>query len=103
MEAKWLASLRQYLHHINGAITLDKNYVPQLERVHDIYLMDTILRSQQFDAEEIRFLNYCRLYLQAVTLSDITTATGDYLDSNMIQGRKSLSSSDTKWHHNVMH
>ena len=42
--------------------------------------MDRILDSKTFDAEEIKRLNYCRLYLQAVTISDLTVIDGDQLD-----------------------
>lgn len=98
MEVKWLQSLRQYLHHINGSIELDKDYVPRTERLHDVYLMDCILHSEQFTAPEIRSLNYCRQYLQVVTLSDITKADGSHLDAYMMRGMLNRDSSQTKWH-----
>ena len=99
MEVKWLASLRNYLHHINGLIELDNDYVPSTERLHDFHLMDKVLRSEQFTAAEIRLINYCRLYLQVVTLSDITNATGDDLDPTLLAGMTNINSSQTKWHH----
>lgn len=99
MEVQWLNSLRQYLYHINGTIELDNVYVPRTERLHDIHLMDSILRSEQFTAPEIRQLNYCRLYLQVVTLSDITLANGNLLDLTMLHGKVNNKSSQTKWHH----
>lgn len=58
-----------------------------------------ILRSEQFTAQEIRLLNYCRLYLQVVTLSDITYANGYSLDLAMLHGKINNNSSQTKWHH----
>ena len=99
MEVKWLASLRQYLHHINGRIEVDNDYVPRTERLHDVHLMDSILRSEQFTAPELRLLNYCRMYLQVITLSDITLANGSSLDLAMLHGKVNNKSSQTKWHH----
>ena len=100
MEVKWLKSLRDYLREIHGSIQLDNDYIPGLERVHDHHIMDAIIQSNQFTPKEIRQLNYCRLYLQAVTISDITTAKGDCLDPYFIQGNISHpSSSVTTWHH----
>ena len=46
---------------------------------------------------EIRRLNYCRLYLQAVTISGITKITGDALDYSKLAGYPSLQSSNTNW------
>lgn len=60
--------------------------------------MDLILRSDKYKPHGIRKLNYCRLYLQAVTISDITIATGDYLDPSMLRGIPSVRSSISRWH-----
>ena len=97
--SKWLKSLREYMKHVGGWIELDNEYIPTAERVHDGYIMDMILTSQQFNDKEIRQLNYCRLFLQAVTLSDITQANGRMLDPNMLQGVPDIYSSTSRWHH----
>ncbi|KAI2494585.1 hypothetical protein MHU86_19955 [Fragilaria crotonensis] len=59
--------------------------------------MDHILEAGTFTASEIRRLNYCRLYLQAVTISDITMITGDVLDQSKLAGYPSLQSSKSHW------
>lgn len=59
--------------------------------------MDIIIQSARFTPTEIRKLNYCRLYLQAVTLSDITKPNGWELDPCLLQGRPSSYSSLTRW------
>lgn len=68
------------------------------QREHDSYLMDHILQqSGQFTPSQIRRLNYCRLYLQAVTMSDITDISGNKLDVSIRQGMPSEKSSTTQW------
>ncbi|KAI2493087.1 hypothetical protein MHU86_21471 [Fragilaria crotonensis] len=57
--------------------------------------MDGILSSGKFTAAEIRRLNYCRLYLQAQTLSDLTNITGDALDPAKLAGQISAECSVT--------
>jgi hypothetical protein len=52
-----------------------------------------------FTSEEITQINYCRLYLQAITLSDLTKAGGKRLDPHMLKGRQSMTSSVTRLHH----
>jgi hypothetical protein len=100
MEAKWLQSLREYLRHIGGSLQLDSSYIPSLERVHDHHIMDIIIQSAKFTPKEIKTLNYCRMYLQAVTLSDITNAAGNALDMHMLAGNvDNISSSISTWHH----
>jgi hypothetical protein len=74
IEVKWLTSLRSYLQEIDGSLELDNDGVLPIQRVNDFYLMTVILASGQFKPKEIRLLNYCRQYLQALTVSDITTA-----------------------------
>ena len=100
MEVKWLKSLREYLRHVGGSLHLDQSYVPDLERAHDHYIMDLIIKSDKYDPAEITQLNHCRLYLQAITLSDITNAKGDRLDQNFLHGIIGHASSSTNtWHH----
>ena len=89
MESKWLLSVRAYLQYVGGHLELDNDYVPSIERVHDSYIMDNIITSNQFTEREIRNLNYCRLHLQALTISDLTQANGRYRDTNMLHGKSS--------------
>ena len=74
MEVKWFALLWQYLQHIGGSIELDDPGTPPIQRVNDAYIMDVVLASGQFKSAQIQQINYCRMYLQAVTISDITRA-----------------------------
>jgi hypothetical protein len=67
--------------------------IPKLQRMYDIHLMDMIQNSQQFTASEVRHLNYCRLFLKAITLSDITHTTGTRLDGSKLDGAPSIYSS----------
>ena len=94
-ESKWLASLRKFLASINGTIELDEDFVPPLQRENDTYLMDAVLDSGKFKDAQITAINYCRLYLQVVTLSDISTADGTSLDMHKRDGHWSLLSSRT--------
>ena len=68
LESRWLSSLRTYLVFINAGLQLDKTGVAPLERRHDEFIMDQILLSMKFTNNEIKRLNYCRLYLGALTV-----------------------------------
>ena len=95
LESKWIASLRLFLSTIDASIRLDKADVKPLQRAHDFYIMDVIITSQAFTAAEIRRLNYCRLYLGALTASDLTETTGKSLDTSKLHGNPSRMSSVT--------
>ena len=100
LETCWLSSLRNFLAECNGRIEVDNSFVLPLQREHDFFLMDAILESKQFTPDELCLINYCRLHLQAVTVSDITLADGVRLDPYFIQGRSGPMSSTTT-HHKV--
>eukprot|EP00957_Ditylum_brightwellii_P067543 5127800-Ditylum_brightwellii.AAC.1 len=59
--------------------------------------MDIILESNQYKGNKICTLSYCRLYLQATTVADLTLADGATLDPNFLSGQCSLLSSEIKY------
>jgi hypothetical protein len=98
MESKWLKSLRQFLYTINGTIEVDCNIIQPLQRIHDCYLMDSVLAHDQFTPKQVCLVHYCRVYLQVLTLSDITLANGTHLNPALYHGTKSLLSSINQLH-----
>jgi hypothetical protein len=98
LESKWLLSLRAFLHSISGSIEVDDAIVYPPQRIHDCYLMDSVLAAPNFSPKQIRLIHYCRIYLQVLTLSDITLANGTHIDPSMYHGTKSLLSSQTRLH-----
>ena len=101
LESKWNHSLRQFLSSISASIHLDDPSIPQPQRVNDQYLVDMIIHSNRYSLVQLRTLNYCRLYLQAVTFADITKPNGLHLDRSFFTGHLSLYSSRTRWHHSI--
>ena len=95
LESIWLASMREFLATIKAKITIDDFHPPTLQRLHDFVIMDVVQESNKFTAAEIRRINYCRLYLQAETGSDLTKVSGSMLDPNKLKGDWSLQSSRT--------
>lgn len=97
VESKWVASLREYLRHIGASIQVDNGGIPPLDREHYRYIMEDVIRSGQFAASEIRKINYCRLFLNAATLSDLTDTAGSTLDKSKLAGAPTLQSSRLRW------
>jgi hypothetical protein len=86
-KAKWIVSVREFLKSSQGAIELssDTSGVPKLQRENDLYLMDHFL-TLRLSAKTLKRINYCRLYLNVHTLSDITNATGTEIDDAFYEG-----------------
>lgn len=101
LESKWIASLRTFLATTDMFLQVDTPSIPQPQRLRDFHLMDAIISSKKFTSSEIRRLNYCRLFLRAVTLSDIALLDGKNLDMSLLRGAPSLNSSTT--HGNSIH
>ena len=74
-------------------IQLNDTGIPPLQREHDSYIMDHVLNSNHYTPAEVRRLNYCRLYLNVVTVSDLANPDGMTLDSAFLVGRISTRSS----------
>ena len=97
-ESKWLASLRAYLATLDASLELDNPHIPPKQREHNFYLMDKVLESKKFTPLQIRQINYCQMYLQAMTVSDISNIKGDHIDPAKLQGTISLMSSQSGLH-----
>ena len=93
MESKWLASMRLFLSEHGLQIVLDSPQVPPLQRQNDEFIMDIILASNHYSPAEIRKLNYCRLYLNVITISDIARPCGTRLDEHFLSAQPSTTSS----------
>ena len=65
--------------HVTGA------WVSSVARKGDILLMDYFISLRPPD-KTLRILNRCRIYLKVLTLSDITSADGNYILSSVKRG-----------------
>ena len=86
LEAEWLSSLRQFLQDVQGQLELDTPFVTPLQRQGDAFLMDLAIQSGKFKPTQLRQLNYCRLYLNVLLVSDISNANGTNLNPETYRG-----------------
>jgi hypothetical protein len=97
-ESEWLRSVRDFLRIVQGRLRLDVSFVPEIQRVNNSFIMDHVLERGDFTHKEVRKINYCRLYLQAITVSDISNATGNTLMPGITYGEYTLWSGVTHHH-----
>ena len=86
MESKWLASVRQFLHDIEGHIHLRHNFVAPLQRQDDAFIMDMVISTNKFTPAQTKRINYCRMHLGVLLLSDIATAAGNNIIPSIYSG-----------------
>ena len=87
--------MRAFLQHMGWSLELEDEGVPELQREHDEHIMDIVLRSGKYKTGEIKTINQCRLYLQAVTVADIANPAGTWLDRDLLAGHPKDESSTT--------
>ncbi len=81
----WLSSFWSFLCRVKLGVCLHTQWLPVKTREHDVVLMDYFL-SQGYKAVQIGRLNRCRLYLQSITLADITSADGTCIIPDILLG-----------------
>jgi hypothetical protein len=78
-------------------VEVEHHWLPTLPRENDILLMDLFM-SLNFTSVQLQQLNSCRLFLSALTVSDITAADGKYILPSYLNGNSPTDrSSILKW------
>ena len=78
--------MRGYLASTGSFLELKDSFVVSKQLDADNFLMTVALESQKFKPAQLQWINYCRIYLNVLLVSDITTAKGDYIDPLMFSG-----------------
>jgi hypothetical protein len=83
----WLVSIWKHLSEIGFTLEVEDAWCPKLPHQHDIAIMELAVL-HNFSPQQLREINSCRLYLQAITVSDIVNAQGTCLLQSAIQGER---------------
>mmetsp|Transcript_30358 Transcript_30358/g.72755 ORF Transcript_30358/g.72755 Transcript_30358/m.72755 type:complete len:2117 (+) Transcript_30358:2729-9079(+) len=98
LEGHYIQSLRTFLASINGSVILQESLVPIKQRVNDLHIMSFAICHGR-SPKDLRLINYCRLYYQAVTLSDIADLDGRGISKSYNDFSLDFPRGHTKWHH----
>ena len=85
-ESRWLRTVREFSIRNNIEICIGENEFP-LQRENDKYIMEAA-EEMGFTSFELRFLNHCRLFLNVISISDITSDSGKSLDPTVMKFKK---------------
>jgi hypothetical protein len=101
-ESLWPKTTANFMYKHNIRITL-ANPIYQLLRENDQYIM-TLAYNLQFTAYALKYINYCRLFLNVINIADLIDTSGKYVSSEMYQIRRNSSNrSDSRCVQRVPH
>jgi hypothetical protein len=81
----WLTSIWGFTSRLQIGLDIKHQWHPQLSREQDATLMDFALQ-QKFPHQYLQAIKSCRLYLQVITISDISSADGKTLLPEVLRG-----------------
>jgi hypothetical protein len=84
----WLMAIWKHTVQLQMQVEVEHHWLPKLLREHDLMLMDFFM-TLNFSPSQLQLINRCRLFLQVLTLSDITSADGRTILPNYIKGIQS--------------
>lgn len=87
MTPTWITSIRQYLYLHNLTLTLSDTLRVRYQGKHDCCIMQ-IEKLTLYSPQQQRDVNLVRLYLQAITLSDISETNGNVICEQAFNGRR---------------
>jgi hypothetical protein len=76
IDHSWLTSIWKLCHRSRIDISVKNHWTPSLLRTNDVMLMDYFIMNK-YNPNELALLNKCRIYLQVLSLADITSADGE--------------------------
>jgi hypothetical protein len=79
LDSPWLDSTRTFLAHSRSQIIIPSLPSPKPFRQNDQIIMDMVIRLS-LSAGQVKKINYCRLFLQVTSLSEITNLEGKHID-----------------------
>jgi hypothetical protein len=90
LDKSWLTSIWKHTAQIQMQVDIEHHWLPTIQRENDMMLMDFFM-TLNFSPSQIKLINSCRLFLQELTLSDITAAdsveTSEFRAYTIIEGR----------------
>ena len=92
MEDGWIKAIRDSLRRLDGQLWIEDAWTPERQRVGDASLMEAFSRLPSITPGQLNKANHCRLFLKAITLSDITDMTGELIPWEYLTGRARLDS-----------
>jgi hypothetical protein len=94
IDSNWLTSIWKYTSQLHLTIEVDDHWLPTSVWQNDKILMDVFLQFN-FHHKSLAQINLCRIYLQVLSVSDITSTDGKTLLASAIAGVRDVTCTST--------
>ena len=84
----WITTTWEFLSKTQLQLRIPNIWTPSPQRQNDSFLMTHASETYNKGTATLKKINRCRLFLKVTTLSDITDATGRYIESNIWKGQR---------------
>ena len=81
----WIVSIWKYTSHLQIVVDIENMWTPLLVRDHDISLMDSAIL-YNFSPQYLHEINQAWIFLQVITLADITSAAYTHILQEALSG-----------------
>ncbi len=81
----WLTSIWRHMSQVGFTVEIEDAWMPALSRQNDMAIMDVAIQ-YNFTTQQLKEINYCRVYLQVILLSDIVNAGGGRILPSAFEG-----------------
>jgi hypothetical protein len=71
LEEGFIAHLRERLRELDGGIHVEGAWIPHLQRINDVSIMEKLLELNEVTKRELEHANQCRKYLRVITIAEI--------------------------------
>jgi hypothetical protein len=87
LEEGFIAHLRERLRELNGGIHVEGAWIPHLQRINDVSIMERLLELDKVTKRELEHANQCRKFLRVITIAEMATLCGRYIPLDRFTGR----------------
>jgi hypothetical protein len=87
LELNWITSIWSYTESAQVTIDIEHQWLQKLSREGDTMIIDTAMQFN-LTMQQLHQINTCQMYLQVITISDISTADGTRLLPDIIKGKR---------------
>jgi hypothetical protein len=96
LEVGLIRHLRERLNYLDGKLTVENLWCPQLQREHDTSIMQALSRLPGVTPGELKKANLCRKWMRVITLAEIASIDGTKIPATHLNG-KWRAKSTLKW------
>lgn len=86
LEQGHIAHLRQRLHELKGSVWIENVWVPALQRLKDVSIMERFSQVPGATEYKLRMANECRLFLRVITIAELANVDGRFISPDRLDG-----------------